>query len=96
MTLNWWLDKISGTIELALFMPFVMDMRHIVRVRTSISINVRSQWAYFAYCAWGGVYFAALEQWFAAASAVVWCAGYVVKLIIVFRFRPLLVEEPEG
>jgi len=82
------LDRINSVVELAILLPFAADCYHIHRVRTSISINSKSLWCWFAYCVWATLFFCALDQAYSLYSALLWVVAYLVKIGIVYRYKP--------
>jgi hypothetical protein len=82
------LDRINSVVELAILLPFAADCFHIYRVRTSISINPNSMLCWVAYCVWTALFFYGLDQTYSCLTGVVWIIAYLIKIYIVYRYRP--------
>jgi hypothetical protein len=82
------LDKINSCVEYAILYPFYRDIKHLTKVKTSISLNISSQFMWGLYCAYGIAYFSALGQWYSVSSSMVWTLCYVFKIYFVFKYKP--------
>ena len=84
--INGWFDKINSFIEILILIPFANDCYHIHKVKTSISLSLKSQICWFVYCMWGAFYFWALGQTFSMAACMLWVCCYVVKIWLVIYY----------
>lgn len=87
MPLIWYLDKLNAGIEVGLLIPFYLDIKKIIKVKTSISINMKSNIIYMIYCLYFTLYFYFLDQYFTCIADIIWVIGYLVKIYVIHRYK---------
>lgn len=79
--------RFNAAIEIAILIPFALDVRALIGARDSRAISLSAQWQYGVYCAWWGIYFGALGQMFSMSAALFWVVAYAIKITLVVRYR---------
>lgn len=83
------LDKINAVVELAILIPFAIDCIHIVRVKTSISVNFKNTFVWMTYCMWCATYYGLIDQYWSSFISGLWVASYIGKIYIVHKYKPI-------
>jgi hypothetical protein len=81
-------DKINASVELIIIIPSIIEVIHIIRVKTSISINFNNMFYWLGYCFWTAIYFYVLNQWFSSLTSVFWIFWYILKMLVVLKYKP--------
>ena len=91
-------DKLNSFIETIIIIPSIWDTLHIIKVKTSISINIKSYVIWVMYVIWEGVYFANMGQYYSFYAQLIWILWYFIKIyvIYIYRHRDVLILAETG
>lgn len=81
------LDRVTSALEMAVMIPFVLDLRALCHARDSRPLSLRAQYLYATYCALVAINFALLGQYWTAAADSAWLPAYALKICLIYRYR---------
>jgi hypothetical protein len=81
------LDIFNSAFEFALMIPFVFGLRTLYRVKDSRALNGLEQWPYMLHCLYTVFFFGVLGRWWSAAALLGWACMFVVKILMIRRYR---------